>query len=349
MSLVVAPRPGRAGLWITGTVTPAGSEKGVRIRRRAGSDDPGLAREEAAALTAQILRDHHHGERRGSRGWAEAVASYRGFEERSPGTIALLIRLTRHFRDLPLRQIDQAAIDRACRVLLRPNAAPATRLRNVITPTRAVLQHAARRGWCDPLLIEAPAVQARRTPCLLPSQFEALHAAIAKQHRPLLTWLVGTGCRRGETWALDSADVDLPAARARLWADTTKAGKSRLVDLPPAVVAALAGLMHRDGPVFGSADPRKALATAAKKAGVTIRGVHDLRHTWASWQYALRPDLLRLKEAGGWSSASQVEVYAHLLPSGHEDGVRRVWGLTPERHQEPKRGGGKRGNLRVAG
>lgn len=349
MPLIVAPRPGRAGLWITGTVTPAGAAKGVRIRRRAGSDEPGLAAEEAAALTAQILRDHHHGERRGSRGWAEAVASYRSFEERSPGTIALLIRLTRHFRDTPLRQIDQAAIDRACRILLRPTAAPATRLRNVITPTRAVLQHAAKRGWCDPLLIDAPAVQGRRTPCLLPPQFEALCAAIAKQHRPLLIWLVGTGCRRGETWALDWADVDLRGARARLWADTTKAGRSRLVDLPPAVVAMLAGLRHRSGPVFGSADPRKALATAAANAGVTIRGVHDLRHTWASWHYALRPDLLRLKEAGGWSSASQVEVYAHLLPSGHEDGVRRVWGLTPESHHVPKPRREKRGSLRVVG
>jgi integrase len=348
MPLTVGSRPGRAGLWITGTITPAGASQGVRIRRRAGSDDPGLAAEEAASLTAQILRDHHHGERRGTRGWAEAVASYRAFQDRSPGTIALLIRLTRHFRDTPLRQIDQAAIDRACRVILRPGAKPATRLRNVIAPTRAVLQHAARRGWCDPLLIEAPAVQARRTPCLLPVQFEALHAAM-QRHRPLLTWLVCTGCRRGETQALDWRDVDLTGARARLWADTTKAGKSRVIDLVPAAVAALASLPHRTGLVFGPANPRKALATAAARAGVAIRGVHDLRHTWASWQYAVAPDLLRLKQAGGWSSASQVEVYAHLMPAAHEAAIRRVWGLAPERHQRSKRSAERRGNLRVVG
>jgi integrase len=349
MPLTVGPRAGRAGLWITGTVTPAGAAQGVRIRRRAGSDDPRLAGEEAAALAAQILRDHHHGERRGTRGWAEAVASYRAFQDRSPGTIALLIRLTRHFRDTPLRQIDQAAIDRACRVILRDGAKPATRLRNVIAPTRAVLQHAARRGWCDPLLIEAPAVQARRTPCLLPAQFEALRAAM-RGHQVLLTWLICTGCRRGETQALAWPDVDLTGAKARLWADTTKAGKSRVIDLPPAAVAALASLPHRIGLVFGPTNPRKALATAARKAGVVIRGVHDLRHTWASWQYAVTPDLLRLKEAGGWSSASQVEVYAHLMPAGHVDAIRRVWGLlTPERHQGARGRSGKRGNLRVVG
>jgi integrase len=328
--LRVVRRPDTGALTIVGTVTPAGASQGVRIRRRAGSNDRGLAAEEAAALTAQILRDHHHGERRGTRGWAEAVASYREFQDRSPGTIALLIRLTRHFRDTPLRQIDQDAIDQACRAVLRPDAKPATRLRNVIAPVRAVLQHAARRRWCDPVLIEAPAVQARRTPCLLPSQFQALHAAIGS-HRVLLTWLVCTGCRRGETQALDWRDVDLVGARARLWADTTKAGKSRVIELVPAAVAALASLPHRTGLVFGPANPRKALATAARKSGVEIRGVHDLRHTWASWQYAITPDLLRLKQLGGWSSADQVEVYAHLMPAGHEDAIRQVWGLTSSR------------------
>ncbi len=28
---------------------------------------------------------------------------------------------------------------------------------------------------------------------------------------------------------------------------------------------------------------------------------HDLRHTWASWHYALNRDLLLLKVEGGWS------------------------------------------------
>ncbi len=333
MPLAVGTRNGRAGLWITGTVTPAGSDKGVRIRRRAGSDDRRLAEEEAAALTAQIIKDAHHGERRGARSWGEAVASYRLIETRSDGTTALLVRLTRHFGDTPLRAINQAAVDRASRALLDPDAAAATRLRNVITPIRAVLKHAARRGWCDPPLLEKPRVAGRRTPCLSPGDFERLRDAIAPQHRALLTWLVGTGCRRGETWALDWQDVDLAGARARLWADTTKAGKSRLVDLCPAVVAALSALKDRRGAVFSDADPRKALATAARRAGVTIRGVHDLRHTWASWFYALWPDLLRLRDAGGWSSADQVEVYAHLLPAGHEAGIRRVWGLTPQRHR----------------
>jgi integrase len=334
MPLAIGPRAGRAGLWITGTVTPAGAASGVRIRRRAGSDDPRLAREEAAALEARILRDAHHGRRADTRGWGEAVISYLAHEARSLGTQALLIRLTRHFADTPLDQIGQAAVDEARAALLRPNARPSTVLRNVVAPIRAVLHHAALRGWCAPPRFRAPRQPAGRTICPTPAQVEQLRAAIAPQHRALITWLACTGCRRGETRALDWADVDLAAARARLHADTTKAGRARTVYLTPAAVAALASLPARQGPVFGDVDVRTAWRTACTRTGLKLRGVHDLRHAWASWHYALHRDLLLLRTEGGWASVSQVERYAHLMPAGHEPTIRRLWGLTPQRHQQ---------------
>ena len=48
---------------------------------------------------------------------------------------------------------------------------------------------------------------------------------------------------------------------------------------------------------------------------------HDLRHTWASWHYALQRDLLTLKIEGGWSSVALVERYAHLLLGGHREAI----------------------------
>jgi integrase len=53
---------------------------------------------------------------------------------------------------------------------------------------------------------------------------------------------------------------------------------------------------------------------------------HDPRHTWASWHYALNRDLLALKHEGGWSSITLVERYAHLLPAGHDEAIRRFLG-----------------------
>jgi integrase len=42
---------------------------------------------------------------------------------------------------------------------------------------------------------------------------------------------------------------------------------------------------------------------------------HTLRHTWASWHYAMHRDLLLLKRDGGWASVAMVERYAHLAPA----------------------------------
>ena len=132
MPLDVRRRPGREGWWITGTVTPAGAAQGVRIRRRAGSDDKRLADEEAIALEASILRDHHLGRRPAARGWGEAVASYTQADPRAAGELRRLIRLTKHLGDTPLDRLGQEAVDRARGSLLRPGASTATALREVV-------------------------------------------------------------------------------------------------------------------------------------------------------------------------------------------------------------------------
>ena len=140
---------------------------------------------------------------------------------------------------------------------------------------------------------------------------------------------------------LDWRDVDLVGARAIFWADRTKTGKRRNAHMPPVVVAALASLPHREGAVFLSdkggpyADRRGAYGGQIKKGwkGALRRAEldlaltpHDLRHSWASWQYALDRDLLRLKIEGGWSSVLLVERYAHLLPAGHQVAIQRFFG-----------------------
>lgn len=349
MSIRVVTRNG--ALTITGTVRPAGAKAGVRVRRRAGTDDPRLAAEEAAALEATILRDYHLGERPAARSFAAAVTAYLQHEQRSDGTLTLVKRLLTHFREEPLDRIGQEAADRACRVLCRPDAAPATVIRNVLAPLSAILTHAARRGWCARPTFQAPRVPKARTPYLTPAQFVALHDAAAPHLRPLLTALVCTGMRLGETLALDWSAVDLRGARIRLEADTTKGGRVRVAAMPPAAVAALAGLSHREGAVFrrrgkkrpsgqqmpglpyretgssGGGQIKKAWATACARAGLDGITPHALRHTFATWHYAIHRDLMKLRDEVGWSTITLAERYAKLMPDGHEDGIRRVWGL----------------------
>ncbi|MBX9697885.1 MAG: site-specific integrase [Acetobacteraceae bacterium] len=261
----------------------------------------------------------------------------------------MLRRLLLHFGDAPLSTITGEAADRARHALLRPGHAPASALRNVYVPLQAVLTFAAHpgRAWCAPPAFDLPAPGRQRTRILLPAEADALRQRAAPHLAALLTLGLCTGCRASEMFGLDWPDVDLSGARIILWEGETKAGKRRVAHLPPAAVAALASLPHRKGRVIrtprGDDYPlsrnrghggqvKTALATACRRAGIERIGLHVLRHTWASWHYALHRDLLRLREAGGWASVAQVEQYAHLMPAGQEAAIRRTWG-EPHPHE----------------
>jgi integrase len=329
--------------------TIVGSVAGVRVRRRAQSNDAKLARKEAALLEGEILNTAWHGERRGVHTFAEAVLAYFEAEPRSEATKARYNRVLRAVGDVKLGTIDQDTVTKLRNGLLQPDHKPATVTREIINPLRAVMRLAQERGWCNAPKFRVAAETAGRTLYLLPHDVERLIAAAAPHLRPLLTFLVGTGARMSEAIELDWQDVDLVGARAIFW--RTKGGKRRNTHLPPAVITALANLPHREGRVFrwttrtrkdGTVRRIVDYADRERRYGGQIktawRGAieragldpaltpHDLRHTWASWHYALNRDLLALKLEGGWSSVTLVERYAHLLPQGHAEAIQRFFG-----------------------
>jgi integrase len=339
MPLRIRRRKDTGALEIYGTVRPAGAKVGVRVRERAGSDDEATAREEAIAREREILRNIHLGQRPDSRSFAEACRSYINHETRSTRTLQATLRVLRYFGTMRLDQINQEAVDNARGVVLRQGASSATVARNLIVPLRAVMTHASRRGWCTMPAFDVPSIDRRRPDFLLPHQVEALITAAAPHLQPLLRFLVCTGCRLSEALTLEWRSVDLAGARVTLWEGETKGGKRRVICLVAGAVAALHAVGHRTGCVFLTA--RKQPYRSSDEYGGQIKtawaracrlsdvsgGVHMLRHTWASYHYALNRDPLQLMRDGGWSGLALVERYAHLLPAGHEDGVRRVWGL----------------------
>ena len=124
--------------------------------------------------------------------------------------------------------------------MLSPDASPATLKRGVITPLRAILNHAYRQGWCDPPLFEVPRETEGRTVYLLPHEASSLLAAAGPSLRLLIELVLGCGPRMSEALELDWRDVDLQGARAMFW--RTKGGKPRRAVLPPGLVATLANL-----------------------------------------------------------------------------------------------------------
>src|ERR1700730_12078358 len=107
----------------TGALTISGTVAGTRIRQRAASNDAKITAEEAATLEAALLRTAWHGERRGSRTFAEAVTSYLEAAPRSESTKARVRRLLLTLGpETRLSQVDQDAAIRLRRTVLRANA-----------------------------------------------------------------------------------------------------------------------------------------------------------------------------------------------------------------------------------
>ena len=345
MPLRVVSRPGTATLYVRGTV------RKQSVFESTGTADPNRAEGYRAKREAELWDRSVYGTR-ATVTFAEAVASYLQAEPRRPYTKTQVGRLLDHFATQPLKHVTQEAVDRAYLVLLSPGVSNATKLRHVLTPLRAILEHAARRGWCNRPAFETPKQPKAKTPYLLPAQATAVVQNAAPHLRPLIVFLVGTGARMSEALELDWPDVDLFGATATL---RQKQGTERKADLPPVVLAALSTICNpeqRNGRVFrpprgtayrdtqrtGGGQIKNGWASACHRAGLpgtmqewprTDRPKspwrrfhpdvtpHACRHTWASWHYCLHHDLIRLRDDGGWETVSMVERYAKRVPAAY--------------------------------
>ena len=260
MPLKIVSRAGTEALYVRGTV------RGQSVFESTGTADPGQAEAYRVKREAELWQRSVYGAR-ATVTFATAVAAYLEAEERSPTTKTHLTRLLKHFRVTPLDQIGQEQLDAAYKVILTDGirATPATKIRAVLTPLRAVLEFAAIRRWCDRPAFDTPKLPRPKTAFLRPDEASALVEQAAEHLRPLLVFLIGTGVRMSEALELEWSRVDLRGAQATVW---QKQDNERIVDLPPVVIAALSALPHRDGRVFRPVRSRRpAGATKGKTIG----------------------------------------------------------------------------------
>jgi integrase len=356
--LKVQRRKGTSSFWLTGSI------RGRRIRETTGTDDPALAEERRAAREAELYRAAVHGEKPSPVSFAAAALSYLKAGQYSKetklrlGRVAGIIGPGRSVED-----IDQAVVDRIADALLRPGYAPATKLREVTTPIRAVLTHAARRKWCTLPAFETAPLSNARTEWLTPADASRLLLAAPPHLQPLLTFMLCTGARLSEALSLDWRDVDLTHQRVVLRETKGKIGqkRDRIIDgLVPRAISAMAALPHRDGRVFrpvyrsgkgGQFQPGEAYRSRALGGGGQIKTgwasaltraqidkpitPHGCRHTWASWHYAVHRDPMKLRDDGGWRSLDLVERYTHLTPVGMATDIIAWWNAGKILTQEP--------------
>lgn len=349
----------RGRVWhLRGVVRASSSGEGVRVRESCHTEDRALAEARRAAREAQLYEDLVLG-RGVPTPFNAAVLSYLEHEPRSSRTVAIVDRLARHFGRMDVSRIGQSHVDEACRSIVGAHATPATKLRSVITPLSAILQHAHLRGWC-----KAPKLQRLRVPVqtpvwLTPAEAERLVDACAPHLAVLVEFLFCTGARLSEALYLPWGDVDLVAGRAVFRAERTKAGRERAVTLPPRAVAALLRIPQRDGNVFrrddgepyahrdlGGGQISTGFNAACRRASLgrwearlleagpgrrwaPAISPHDLRHTWATWSMRHHGDILRLRHEGGWTSIAMCERYAHLARVELVPAIRAFWRLEP--------------------
>ena len=127
-----------------------GTVRGIRVEESSGTDDKKVAEEIRAKRETDLLTESIYG-RRATCTFAQAGLSYL----EAGGSKRFLERVLRYFGTTPLARIDQDTIERGARKTY-PNASNATLDRQFYTPTSAVLKHAAKRGWCPPLIMDRP-------------------------------------------------------------------------------------------------------------------------------------------------------------------------------------------------
>lgn len=193
-------------------------------------------------------------------------------------------------------------------------------------------------------------------------EFQLLLAALPEYWRPLVEFLVASGCRWSEATALKPAAVDLAAGTVRI----TKAWKTgddgyvlgvpktkksvRTINVAKSVLDKLDytgewlftnsgrdNRRHRnpDGPVRNTTFNPKVWQPAvarARKAGLTKSPrVHDLRHTCASWLIqAGRPLPSVQAHLGHESIQTTVDVYGHLDRSSGRDNADVIGAMLSE-------------------
>lgn len=289
-----------------------GTAAGQRLRGSCGTADKALAQQIASDIEARAWKGDLDGPA-AHLTFAQAALAYRDAEKPT----RFLDKIEDYWRDTPVRLITAEAIRQSARKLY-PTAKAATRNRQVIKPTVAIINFAAEMGWAA--RIRAKRFKEETVPKRpATAEWAAAFAAAASPHMgALCLFMLGTGARISEALALTWADVDLYARRAVI--RQSKVEDTRVAHLSPPVVAALANIPSNREPgekVFGLAardSVRQTWDKVCARAGIERLTPHCCRHGFATLMLRRGHDVKTVARLGGWKDATTVlRTYAHAL------------------------------------
>ena len=155
--------------------------------------------------------------------------------------------------------------------------------------------------------------------------------ATNKLTRDLITFLVYTGCRKGEALNLKWDDVDLK--NDIIAVKGTKTKYDRYIPISKPLKELLSGIEKKDDClyVFNNAgkkigDFKHSFKTACLNAGLKDLRIHDLRHVFASKMVMNGTSLYITGELLGHRTTQMTKRYSHLVPDTLKKAVDEVWG-----------------------
>ncbi|RZD15583.1 MAG: site-specific integrase [Candidatus Acididesulfobacter guangdongensis] len=195
-----------------------------------------------------------------------------------------------------------------------------------------LLNFAVRRGYIEKNATSGikKLNELSRLKTLSDSDIEKLiNGATNKLTRDLITFLIYTGCRKGEALNLKWDDVDLKNDVIAIKGTKTK--YDRYIPVSRALKRILEEINREYVYVFSYrgkklSNFRESFKTACKRAGLNGLRVHDLRHVFASKMVMSGTSLYITGELLGHRTPQMTMRYAHLAPYTLKKAVDEVWG-----------------------
>ena len=155
--------------------------------------------------------------------------------------------------------------------------------------------------------------------------------ATNKLTRDLITFLIYTGCRKGEALNLKWDDVDLQNDVIAIKGTKTK--YDRYIPISKPLKELLSGINKIDGCEFLFSDNghklgdfKRSFHTACRNAGLKDMRIHDLRHVFASKMVKGGTSLFITGELLGHRTTQMTKRYSHLVPETLKKAVDDIWG-----------------------
>jgi integrase len=158
-----------------------------------------------------------------------------------------------------------------------------------------------------------------------------INGATNKLTKDLITFLIYTGCRKGEALNLKWDDVDLQNNVISIKGTKTK--YDRYIPISKPLKDLLTGIEKKDDCLYvfnkngvKIGNFRKSFLTACKNAGLKDMHIHDLRHVFASKMVMGGTSLYITGELLGHRTTEMTKRYSHLVPETLKKAVDDIWG-----------------------